>query len=137
MSYLLRVKRTNDPLFPARPMRPSFIRGLLPYTDSWKHDQELIQPALLRRWAHLTLNERVARINRKYNLNRGKAHTLLGLFYRRHGIVYRKTYISYQQEVVDSIQLTVERKDFALKMRDALLANTVIWYADETSFNAW
>ena len=44
-------------------LHSSFHSGRGPMTDSMEHDQELLEPLLLRKWSHLTLRERCVKIN--------------------------------------------------------------------------
>ena len=43
----------------------------------------------------------------------------------------------YHAEGTDIMQLDKERRIFALRLRQAMKTGTPMWYADETSFNAW
>ena len=45
--------------------------------------------------------------------------------------------MQYRAEAMEPEKLAEERKEFALKLREAILSGRLICYVDETSFNGW
>ena len=106
----------------------------MPFTDSFEHDAEILDPKLLKKWSHLTLEARALKINRRYGVHR--TSRFLAKYYRYKGITYRQTYMAYRAEETNP-DLEPLRRKFALKLRNYLLKPEAVWYVDESSFNAW
>ena len=51
-----------------RRMRPTFYGGTAPFTDTYAHDAELLEPEQLKAWAHLSLKERCHLIHYRYGV---------------------------------------------------------------------
>ena len=94
-----------------RKVEPSVRQGSAPLTGSFENDKELLTPECLRKWAHLTLRQRVAKVNRKYRVQ--WSYNTLRSFYFRHKIGYRRTYCTYRESYYARPALVTRRLQFA------------------------
>ena len=117
-----------------RKPRKSIRAGTAQLTNSFANDQWLLQPDTLRKWAHLTLLQRCAKIEVRFRVKR--AHRTLAALYRRNNIGYRRTHMGFRSEVTDET-LVGKRREFALKLQGYIAKGIPIIYGDESSFNCW
>ena len=132
--FLQRFRREGSACMTRR-KKKAVLRLEKPLTDSFEHDKELLEPALLREWAHLSIRQRRALIHQRYGVMR--ATKTICVFYRLHGIGYRKTYTMYRPEVNKPDEFLARRITFAEELREMILSDTPIYYADELSVNGW
>ena len=117
-----------------RKKRESISGGQRPLTNSFANDKWLLQEDTLKKWSHLTLLQRVAKIEKLFRVK--VSHDTLHRFYKQHKIIYRKTHMGFRRELTDPA-LFQKRHDFALQLSKYEKAQTPIIYADETTFNCW
>ena len=111
--------------------KPNFKAGTLPLSDSWEHDHWLAEPRQLQKWAHMTLGERAAKIEKKWGC---KCYPLkLAKFYKRLGICRRASYKCYHANVERAPELARRRRQFALKLQRYLTTDREVFYQDESS----
>jgi hypothetical protein len=96
-------------------------------------EKQLLSPQLLSKWTHLTLQQRVELILKKYKV-KISAHKLR-LFYRRNNMRYRQTAMKPYPHHRSPEQLEQERMEWALMITDYIANDYPIIYMDESAFN--
>ena len=115
-------------------MKPSVVKGEVPLTNSFENDRWLLQEDTLRKWGHLTLEQRCAKIEKLFRVKRAKR--TLYCWYKHRRVIWRKTHMGFRSEVTD-VHLLEKRRTFASKLHAFIKAGRPILYCDESSHNCW
>ena len=91
-------------------------------------EQKLLDPVLLTKWAHLTLEQRVVKIIRQFKVK--ITSKKLRLFYRRNKLRYRQTALKYFPHNRNLVQLEQERMEFALMLSNNIANQRQIIYME-------
>ena len=78
--------------------------------------------------------QRTAKINKLFGVKRAKS--MVYAYYRQKNIIYRKTHMCFRS-AVDTVDLPEQRAAYAQKLRKLIQKKIPLYYADESSFNAW
>ena len=67
--------------------RLGVLAGTRPLTNNFENDQWLLREEVLKKWSHLTMLQRTAKINKLFNVNRAKS--MVYNYFKAHNVVYR------------------------------------------------
>ena len=90
---------------------------------------------MLQRWANKTLLERVALIEKEFDVK--VTFYKLRIFYLKHGVKFRNTQMVYRNHLVNKIGLDRERYHFIRSILEPIMRGEPYVYMDEMSLNSF
>ena len=80
------------------------------------------------------MEQRTAKINKLFGVQRAKS--MVYWYYLNNNIIWRKTHMCFRSAVT-TVDLPEQRVAYAQKLRKLIQKKIPLYYADESSFNAW
>ena len=96
--------------------------------------KEILSQEKLREWAHLTMEERAAKLsNPPYNIVMSRQ--ALSKYFKRYGVRYRA--IGFKWPIKNIDEIICRRKEFIFKIEEHKRNGRSFAWFDETSVNPW
>ena len=73
--------------------RLGVLAGTRPLTNKFENDQWLLREEVLKKWSHLTMEQRTAKINKLFGVQRAKS--MVYWYYINNNIIWRKTHMCF------------------------------------------